>query len=112
MTNSEPREFVSDTWLSDMTPAVRVRAIEYTTVPCDMAEVLALSPIEVKTRFRDLTDLAVVKCVDSEGRKLTAVGDPDNLRDMLANGQTGRRDDLELSRSRWPVLLRGWLETR
>jgi len=95
---------------SAMPQAIRVRAIEYTTLSHDMADVIGLSPSEVKVQFGELTDMAVVKCVDTMGRKLTAVGDPDDLRDLLIRGGPGRTDDLELTRSRWPVLLRGWLQ--
>jgi hypothetical protein len=110
MTSNTLRQLPGGNELVDMTPVVKVRAIEYTTVPRDMASLLAMSPAEVKTHFHDMTDLAIVKCVDSDGRKLTAVGDPNDLQAMLRNGRADRRDDLELARSRWPVLLQGWPE--
>lgn len=96
--------------LPRMGQVMAVRAIEYEVVPRDMADGLGLSPAEVKVHFGDLKDLAVVKCVDGYGQKLTAVGDPQDLREMLTSKREGRSDDLELARSRWPVLLRGWLQ--
>ncbi len=90
---------------------LRVRAIEYAVVSRDMADLVGLSPAVVKVKFGELSDLAVLKCVDLRGRKLTAVGDPDDLRDMLANTGARRSDDLDLTESRWPVLMRGWYQT-
>ena len=75
-----------------------------------MAGGLGLTPAEIKEHFRELVDLAVVTCVDRHGHRLTAVGDPADLRKMLAKGGPDRRDDLELARSRWPILMRGWLQ--
>lgn len=91
-----------------MEAAIRVRAIQYETVPGDLADGLGLSPVEVKKLFADLNDLAVLWCANQFGQRLTAVGDPNDLREMLSRDEPRRRDDRELARSRWPVLLRGW----
>lgn len=98
------------TGMPRMGQVMSVRAIEYHLLPRDLAGGLGLSPADVKVYFGDLKDLAVVKCVDRYGQKLTAVGNPEDLRDMLASTGEGRSDDLELARSRWPVLFRGWLQ--
>ena len=90
---------------------VRVTAIEYEVVPRDWAPALGLSPAEVEAHFSDLIALAIVRCVDRYGQKLTAIGDPGDLAHLLANGGGPRRNDLELARSRWPILLREWVSS-
>ncbi|HZU81217.1 MAG TPA: hypothetical protein VE991_14970 [Acidimicrobiales bacterium] len=91
-----------------MTQRLRVTAIEYTLVPRDMAQQLGLSPGEMKELLGDQMELAVVKCVDPRGKKLTAVGDPVDLRLQLSAGTERRRDELELDQPKWPILLQGW----
>jgi hypothetical protein len=85
-----------------------VRAVEYEIVPRDVAESLGLAPTEVTRRLGEHPQVAVLRCVDDVGQKMTAVGDPDHLRRLLASGQASDREGMPLMRSHWPVVLRGW----
>ena len=87
---------------------IRVRPIEHEVVPRDMVNHLGLSPVDIKSHFADQSEVAVVKAVDRYGQKLTAVGDAQQWRQLLASGKVRERDGVTLSRAHWPVLLRGW----
>jgi len=87
-----------------------VRAIEYEDVPRDLAESVGLSPAEVNKYFGDSNELAVVRCVDRYGQKVTAVTDLGRFKQLLANGEAGDRDGMSVTTRTWPILLRGWLQ--
>ncbi len=89
-----------------------VRAIEHETLPRDLAGDLGLSPVEVKQRLGDLTELAVLRCVDRSGKKVTAVGDPAHMHQLLVTGTARDPEGMLIGRSEWPVLIAGWAPAR
>jgi len=91
---------------------IKVRPIEHEVIARDMVCYLGLSPADVKSHFADQAEVAVVKAVDRYGQKLTAIGDAQRWRVLLANGEARDRDGVVLSRAHWPVLLRGWSQAR
>jgi hypothetical protein len=78
-------------------------------VPRDLAGSLGLSPFEVKRYFGDLPELAVVKCVDPVGERLTAITSPHYFKALLASGEAGDPQGMDVVPNRWPVIFRGWL---
>ncbi|HYA68510.1 MAG TPA: hypothetical protein VED63_07240 [Acidimicrobiales bacterium] len=90
---------------------IKVRPVEHEVVSRDMINHLGLSPADMKGHFADQSEVAVVKAVDRYGQKLTAVGDAQHWRELLASGEARDRDGVTLLQSHWPVLLRGWVET-
>jgi hypothetical protein len=97
-----------------MRPAKLIRAIEWEVVPRDMAGSIGLTPTDVKTHFKDEDDLAVVKCVcvdDETGEKFTCVTDAQQFKGLVESGEAGDPAGMTLSRSTWPVVFRGWLQT-
>jgi hypothetical protein len=57
----------------------------------------------------DVTQVALVRCVDTSGTKLTAFGDCDHLRRLLESGEASNPAGMVLSKQTFPVVLPGWL---
>ena len=93
-----------------MEPGLRVRAIEYQVITCDLAEVIGLSPVDVKAHFGDTLDLAVVKCADAQGRKYTAITEAIRFKKLLDSGEARQVEGMTLRQREWPVVFRGWLQ--
>ena len=95
-----------------MRPGRHIRAIEWEVVPRDMAASIGLTPSEVKAHFGDRSELAVVKCVcvDEAGEKFTCVTDTQQFKGLIESGEAGDPAGMTLTRDRWPVVLRGWVE--
>ena len=94
-----------------MEPGIWVRAIEYEALSRDMAQCVGLSAADVKGLFgQDSNDLAVVKCVDRSGQKVTAIGDLAYFRELLVSGEARDVGGMILRKTEWPVLLQGWLK--
>jgi hypothetical protein len=89
---------------------VRVKPIDYEVLPRAKASLIGLRPEHVEQHLGDLSEMAVLRCVDDRGEKLTAVGHPGQLREVLASGEDGVRQGVTLDQPRWPVVLRGWLQ--
>jgi len=83
--------------------ALWVRAVEYEMVDPDQVGT-------IKQHFGNLEEVAVLRCVDRRGVKLTAMGDPVHLRVLLASGQASNRDGMALRRPHWPVVVKGWFQ--
>ena len=84
----------------------RVRAIEYEILSLDRAAtVTGLPPKELEWCMGDVGTIAVVKCANERGVRLTALGNPRSLHELLASDE----QDIVLATSHWPIILRGWL---
>jgi hypothetical protein len=84
----------------------RAHAIEYEVVSLHRAATMTGLPhSELEWYLGDVGSIALVKCADEQGMRLTALGDPRGLHDLLA---TDTRH-IVLATSRWPIILRGWL---
>jgi hypothetical protein len=55
------------------------------------------------------SQVAVLRCVDDHGDRLTAFGDSDHLRRLLDSGEASDPAGMALFRETFPVVLEGWL---
>jgi hypothetical protein len=91
-------------------PGMTVRAIEYEIVPASQAASLGLTPAALKEQLGSVTRVGVLRCVNSRGEKLTAMGDAKQLEALLDSGEAGRPTGMGLSKQAFPVVLQGWLQ--
>jgi hypothetical protein len=89
-----------------------VRTIEYEIVPTSQVVNAGLTTDPVGVHLRTLDQIAVLKCVDHRGEKVTAVGNPDTLRTLLENGDASDPAGMTLSRKEFPLVLPGWPPAR
>ena len=93
-----------------MERGLKVRAVEYQVIACDLAEDIGLSPVDVKTHFGDGADLAVVKCADVQGRKYTAITEATRFKKLLDSGEARQVEGMTLLQREWPIVFRGGLQ--
>jgi hypothetical protein len=93
-----------------MITATRARAIEYEIWRRDEAVERGLVSAEAEDVLEGFEELAVVKCVDARGHKLTAFGDVGHLQGLLASGEARDPAGVMLSPPAFPVVVPGWLE--
>jgi hypothetical protein len=84
-----------------------VRAIEYEILPRVELVSIGLTRAAVES-LGTRTQVAVLRCVDGHGEKLTAVGDADRFRCILASGEASDPAGMKLQRREFPVVVRGW----
>jgi hypothetical protein len=84
-----------------------VRTIEYEIVPTSLA------PLAVKTRL--LHDhpgtrgqIAVLRCVDYRGEKVTVLGSADHFQKLLESGAASDPSGVMLPKEAFPVVIDGW----
>lgn len=92
-----------------MGPEITVRAIEYEVVRREEATGIGVNRDEVERNFGTVAQVAVVRCVDRYGQKLTALGSADHLRNLLDSGEARDPAGMKLTRSGFPMLIQGWL---
>lgn len=92
-----------------MRPGTTVRAIEYEILPKSQMANIGLTRAAVE-RLGNRPQVAVLRCVDGDGEKLTAVGDADYLKDLLASGEARNPAGMKLVERGFPVVMRGWLQ--
>jgi len=88
-------------------PGTTVRAIEYEILPTTEAASIGLTRAAVE-RLGARSQVAVLRCVDDHGHKLTALGDAEYLRGLLESGEASNPSGMKLLRRGFPVVLRGW----
>jgi hypothetical protein len=93
-----------------MQPGTTVRAIDYEVVPRDKARTFGLSTDAIDKCLGSLTKVAVLRCVDDTGEKITALGDSEALRELLDSGEASDPAGMKLMRRAFPVVIRGWLQ--
>jgi hypothetical protein len=92
-------------------PGTTVRAIDYEVVSRDKAKTIGgLSVAAVEKYLGTLSKVAVLRCVDDHGEKLTAVGDARHLKELLDSGEASDPAGMKLRRQDFPVVIRGWLQ--
>jgi hypothetical protein len=64
----------------------------------------------VAKRLRSVSEVAIMRCVDDRGVKLTAVGYADRLRTLLRSGEASDPAGMTLLSSGFPVVVQGWLK--
>jgi hypothetical protein len=85
-----------------------VRAIDYEIVSLDEATSMGLVTPAAFQPIGNWAQLAVVRCVDDSGEKLTAIGVDGHFRDLLASGDASDPRGMVLSKRGFPVVLPGW----
>jgi hypothetical protein len=86
-----------------------VRAIEYEMVTVSRAVRMSLAARQVKEHLGNASEVAVLRCVNDHGERLTAFGDSDHLRRLLKSGEASDPAGMTLRRETFPVVLEGWL---
>ena len=84
-----------------------VRPIEYEVVPRSEAASIGLTP---DVHLGTMTEMAVLRCVDDRGEKLTTVCDAKHLRILLKSGEASQPSGIKLPEQEFPVVLRGWIQ--
>lgn len=83
-----------------------VRAIEYEIVP------LTLAPMPVANHLMAdpgaFRHVAVLRCVDSRGEKVTVLGRADQFQELLESGAASNPSGVTLPRDAFPVVVDGW----
>jgi hypothetical protein len=85
-----------------------VRPIDYDFVSLDEATSLGLLAPGAVRRTGTRAALAVVRCVDDDGKRLTAIGVARHFRALLASGAASDPCGVVLSKKEFPVVLPGW----
>jgi hypothetical protein len=85
-----------------------LRPIEYEVTSREQAENTGLTG-EAAEYLGILAEVAVLRCVDERGKKLTAIGDPEDLQELLESGKAGDPDGVKLPPGTFPIVLQGWL---
>lgn len=85
-----------------------VRPIEYEIVPRSQAASIGLGSDTVARYLSFVDEVAVLRCVDDDGEKLTAVGYADHLRTLLRSGEASDPAGMKLLKSGFPVVVSGW----
>ena len=89
-----------------------VRAVDYEMVAPDQVKAVGIAREQVEQRLGRLDEVAVLRCVDRRGEKLTALGYPDHFRDLLVSGVASDREGMRLEGPHWPVIVRGWVQAK
>ena len=70
---------------------------------------MTLGAVSFEEHLGEQTRVAVLHCVDPQGERLTAFGDGEHLRRLLASGEASDPAGMTLPAESFPVILRGWL---
>jgi len=84
-----------------------VRTIEYEIVPRGLAPIV-LARNRVPDNPRNSEPVAVLKCIDSRGAKVTVVGSADHFEELLQNGAARDPSGVTLPREHFPHVIDGW----
>jgi hypothetical protein len=85
-----------------------VRPIDYDFMSLDEAASMGLLTPGSVRRGGTRSTLAVVRCVDERGERLTAIGVARHFRALLASGEASEPCGVVLSKKEFPVVLPGW----
>jgi hypothetical protein len=85
-----------------------VRTIEYEIVSRSEAERIGPPVVDAQPQLSTMAQVAVLRCVDDRGQKLTAVGDATQLRSLLASGAASDPSGMALQEQHFPVIVSGW----
>ena len=85
-----------------------VRAVEYEVLSSNQADSIGLTPSKLRNELGGLSQLGVLRCVDHQSRKLTVIGDARHVQKLIADGQAGNPDGLDLNEQVFPVVMTGW----
>jgi len=89
-----------------------VRFIDYDLVSSSLASALGVSTGASLGNLgtMTITEIALVRCVDSNGKKLTAFCETDNLRALIDSGEASDPQGMRLTARTFLDLRHGWLK--
>lgn len=90
-------------------PGMTVRAIEYEIVPGAEIARTDLPEADIE-RLAHRHQVAVLRCVNGGGEKVTALGDAGRFRELLASGEARDPAGMRLPKREFPVVVPGWLQ--
>ena len=96
-----------EAWVSETR---HVRAIEYRILNRQELADAGLTTPRTDGQLAGLPEVAVLKCVDHSGQKLTALGDASHLRRLLRVGVASDPAGMDLTAPKFPVVISGWPE--
>ena len=86
-----------------------VRTLEWEVLPKNQASCLGLGSTALGGELRTARELAVLRCVDDRGKKITVIGAASHVRRLLGDGLAGSGNELNLNEELFPVVVNGWL---
>ncbi len=86
-----------------------VQALEWEVLPKDQAYRVGLGNRVLSGELQNARELAVLRCVDDRGKKITVIGAASHVRRLLGNGLTSARNEVNLHEELFPVVINGWL---
>jgi hypothetical protein len=86
-----------------------VRPIDYEIVAKTQLARVGAVRAAVANHLHGMHELALLRCVDHRGDKLTVFGDPQQLRRLLRSGEAADPEGMMLSKDSFPVMVRGWI---
>lgn len=90
-------------------PGMTVRAVHYEIISGAQMARTELPQAEID--FLATSDqVAVLRCVNGGGEKLTAMGDAGRFRELLASGEAADPAGMKLLAHEFPVVVEGWLQ--
>ncbi len=75
-----------------------VRALEWEVLPKNQASCIGLGNTALAGELRSARELAVLRCVDDRGKKVTVIGASSHVRRLLGNGLTSARNEVNFER--------------
>ena len=97
-----------------MEAAVRpgmVRTLEWEVLPKNEASCMGLGNTALSGELQNASELAVLRCVDDRGKKVTVIGSASHVRRLLGNRLTSARNEVNLNEELFPVVVNGWLNS-
>lgn len=88
-----------------------VRALEWEVLPKQHASFFGLRNTALAGELKTAHALAVLRCVDYRGHKLTIVASAAPAEELLGHDHTSARNELSLNDELFPVVINGWLHS-
>ena len=88
-----------------------VRALEWEVVPKQQASCFGLRNTALAGELKTAHTLAVLRCVDDRGKKLTVVASAAHAEELLGHDRPSARSELNLNDELFPVVINGWLHS-
>lgn len=88
-----------------------VRALEWEVLPKQHASFFGLRNTALAGELKTAHALAVLRCVDYRGHKLTIVASAAHAEELLGHDHTSARNELSLNDELFPVVINGWLHS-
>jgi hypothetical protein len=88
-----------------------VRALEWEVLPKQQASCFGLRNTALAGELKAARHLAILRCVDHRGKKLTVVASAAHAEELLGGVPISARNELDLNEELFPVIVNGWLNS-